>query len=159
MKTKIFGSGQRILVRLCIPAMSRECRRLVVAKCRCSRPSVRRPPSNVAAQRRPLDKGAPLVVLEAMKMEHTIHAPTFEAGGRRRGVARLRGGSAIAPVAGIVEAGPRDGLQNETPVIVAATKLELIHRLALAELCQRETTSFVPPQSMRQMADPSAGLA
>ena len=56
----------------------------------------------------------------------------------------------------IVEVGPRDGLQNEKQVIATETKLELIERLASAGLCDIETTSFVSPKWVPQMADHAA---
>jgi len=56
----------------------------------------------------------------------------------------------------IVEMGPRDGLQNEKQLVPLATKLELIDRLALAGLREIETTSFVSPKWVPQMADHDA---
>jgi len=53
----------------------------------------------------------------------------------------------------IVEMGPRDGLQNEKQIVPAATKLELIERLAAAGLRDIEVTSFVSPKWVPQMAD------
>jgi len=53
----------------------------------------------------------------------------------------------------IVEVGPRDGLQNEKQNVPTATKLELIHRLAVAGLRDIEVTSFVSPKWVPQMAD------
>jgi len=53
----------------------------------------------------------------------------------------------------IVEMGPRDGLQNEKQVVPLATKLELIDRLADAGLREIESTSFVSPKWVPQMAD------
>lgn len=53
----------------------------------------------------------------------------------------------------IVEVGPRDGLQNEKQIIPAAIKIELIDRLARAGLTDIETTSFVSPRWVPQMAD------
>jgi len=53
----------------------------------------------------------------------------------------------------IVEVGPRDGLQNEKQIVPAATKLELIERLAAAGLRDIEVTSFVSPKWVPQMAD------
>ena len=43
----------------------------------------------------------------------------------------------------IIEAGTRDGLQNEKQVVPTATKIELIERLAEAGLRVIEATSFV----------------
>lgn len=53
----------------------------------------------------------------------------------------------------IVEVGPRDGLQNEKVTVSAATKLELIARLAHAGLTAIEVGSFVSPKRVPQMAD------
>jgi len=53
----------------------------------------------------------------------------------------------------IVEVGPRDGLQNEKQSIPAATKIELIGRLAATGLCTIEATSFVSPKWIPQLAD------
>lgn len=53
----------------------------------------------------------------------------------------------------LVEVGPRDGLQNEAEPIAAATKLELIHRLADAGLPVVEATSFVSPKWIPQLGD------
>ena len=53
----------------------------------------------------------------------------------------------------IVEVGPRDGLQNESQPVSAAIKAELVARLADAGLCSIETTAFVSPKWVPQMAD------
>jgi hydroxymethylglutaryl-CoA lyase len=53
----------------------------------------------------------------------------------------------------IVEVGPRDGLQNEKTIVAAATKVELIERLAAAGLATIEATSFVSPKWVPQLAD------
>ncbi|MBP3127501.1 hydroxymethylglutaryl-CoA lyase [Thalassospira sp. ER-Se-21-Dark] len=53
----------------------------------------------------------------------------------------------------IVEVGPRDGLQNEKAMVPTATKVELIHRLNDAGLSVIETTAFVSPKWVPQMAD------
>jgi hydroxymethylglutaryl-CoA lyase len=58
----------------------------------------------------------------------------------------------------IVEVGPRDGLQNEKQFVPAATKIELIQRLADAGLPVVEATSFVSPKWVPQMADASEVL-
>ncbi|MCC5812985.1 MAG: hydroxymethylglutaryl-CoA lyase [Ectothiorhodospiraceae bacterium] len=58
----------------------------------------------------------------------------------------------------IVEVGPRDGLQNESAVIPAEVKLELIHRLADTGLQTVEATAFVSPKWVPQMADHDAVL-
>lgn len=53
----------------------------------------------------------------------------------------------------IVEVGPRDGLQNEPATVPAAVKIEFIQRLAAAGLPAVETTSFVSPRWIPQLAD------
>ncbi|TKV56462.1 hydroxymethylglutaryl-CoA lyase [Nakamurella flava] len=51
------------------------------------------------------------------------------------------------------EVGPRDGLQNESTVLPVAVKAELIERLADAGSTVIETTSFVHPAWVPQLAD------
>ncbi len=58
----------------------------------------------------------------------------------------------------VVEVGPRDGLQNEQQPVPTATKIEFIERLAEAGLCTIETTSFVSPRWIPQLADAEAVL-
>ncbi len=53
----------------------------------------------------------------------------------------------------IYEVGARDGLQNEPTVVPAAVKAELIRRLVAAGLDLVETTSFVNPAWVPQLAD------
>ena len=53
----------------------------------------------------------------------------------------------------IVEVGPRDGLQNEKQIVPAATKIEFIGRLSETGLKTIETTSFVSPKWIPQLAD------
>jgi hydroxymethylglutaryl-CoA lyase len=60
---------------------------------------------------------------------------------------------------GIVEVGPRDGLQSEAAVLPTATKIELIERAIAAGVKRVEVTSFVNPQRVPQMADAEAVLA
>ena len=59
----------------------------------------------------------------------------------------------------IYEVGPRDGLQNESAVVPAAVKSEFIGRLARAGLTWVETTSFVHPRWVPQLADAAEVLA
>lgn len=54
---------------------------------------------------------------------------------------------------GIVEVGPRDGLQNEAQPVSTATKIQLIEMLADAGLTTIEATAFVSPKWIPQMAD------
>lgn len=51
------------------------------------------------------------------------------------------------------EVGPRDGLQNESAVLPVAVKAELVERLADAGARVIETTSFVHPKWVPQLAD------
>lgn len=51
------------------------------------------------------------------------------------------------------EVGPRDGLQNESTVLPVAVKAELVERLADAGATVIETTSFVHPSWVPQLAD------
>jgi isopropylmalate/homocitrate/citramalate synthase len=53
----------------------------------------------------------------------------------------------------IYEVGPRDGLQNEDRPIPLATKLRYLELLADAGLREIETTSFVAPSAIPQLAD------
>lgn len=53
----------------------------------------------------------------------------------------------------IYEVGPRDGLQNEKAVVPAEVKAEFVTRLADAGLRTIETTSFVHPAWVPQLAD------
>lgn len=55
----------------------------------------------------------------------------------------------------IVEVGPRDGLQNEATFIATDIKIEFINRLSKAGYCTIETTSFVSPKMVPQLADHS----
>ncbi len=53
----------------------------------------------------------------------------------------------------IYEVGPRDGLQNEDRPIPLATKLRYLELLADAGLREIESTSFVAPSAIPQLAD------
>jgi len=55
----------------------------------------------------------------------------------------------------IYEVGPRDGLQNESAIVGVDVKAEFIRRLAEAGLRTIETTSFVHPRWVPQLADAS----
>jgi len=59
----------------------------------------------------------------------------------------------------IYEVGPRDGLQNEKTVVPVEVKVEFVRRLVAAGLDTIETTSFVPPGWVPQLADSAALLA
>jgi len=53
----------------------------------------------------------------------------------------------------VYEVGPRDGLQNEKSIVDVDVKVEFIQRLAAAGLTTIETTSFVHPKWVPQLAD------
>jgi len=53
----------------------------------------------------------------------------------------------------IVEVGPRDGLQNEKTLVPTDVKIKLINDLAACNLPVIESTSFVSPKWVPQMAD------
>jgi hydroxymethylglutaryl-CoA lyase len=59
----------------------------------------------------------------------------------------------------LVEVGPRDGLQNEKQPVSTADKVELVHRLQASGLREIETTSYVSPKWVPQMADNAAVMA
>jgi hydroxymethylglutaryl-CoA lyase len=59
----------------------------------------------------------------------------------------------------IYEVGPRDGLQNESAIVDVAVKAEFIRRLVDAGLTTVETTSFVHPKWVPQLADAAELLA
>ncbi|MBE88969.1 MAG: hydroxymethylglutaryl-CoA lyase [Rhodospirillaceae bacterium] len=59
----------------------------------------------------------------------------------------------------IVEVGPRDGLQNESKIVPASVKVELIDRLVSAGLNSVEAGSFVSPKWIPQMADTADVMA
>jgi hydroxymethylglutaryl-CoA lyase len=65
----------------------------------------------------------------------------------------------LPPTVTIYEVGPRDGLQNEKAVVPVEVKAEFIRRLAAAGLSTIETTSFVPPTWVPQLADSRELLA
>lgn len=71
----------------------------------------------------------------------------------------------VMPLAGlpprvtVYEVGPRDGLQNERAVVSVEVKAELVRRLANAGLSAIETTSFVHPKWVPQLADAEQLLA
>jgi hydroxymethylglutaryl-CoA lyase len=58
----------------------------------------------------------------------------------------------------IYEVGPRDGLQNEKMLVPVEIKAEFVRRLVAAGLDTVETTSFVSPKWVPQLADSAALL-
>jgi hydroxymethylglutaryl-CoA lyase len=67
--------------------------------------------------------------------------------------------ASLPPRVTLVDVGPRDGLQNEKAPVETAHKVELVHRLQAAGLCEIEVTSFVSPKWVPQMADNTAVMA
>ena len=65
----------------------------------------------------------------------------------------------LPPEVTVYEVGPRDGLQNEATVVPAAVKAEFVRRLEAAGLGTIETTSFVDPRWVPQLADAEELLA
>ena len=59
----------------------------------------------------------------------------------------------LPPRVTIHEVGPRDGLQNEAGTVPTAVKVQFVQRLAEAGLPVVETTSFVSPRWVPQLAD------
>ncbi len=59
----------------------------------------------------------------------------------------------------IFEVGPRDGLQNEKAQIPTADKIHLVDLLSDCGLTKIETTSFVSPKWVPQMADAAAVMS
>lgn len=59
----------------------------------------------------------------------------------------------------IYEVGPRDGLQNEKEIVPTADKIALIDLLSGAGFRKIETTSFVSPKWVPQMADAADVMA
>ncbi len=53
----------------------------------------------------------------------------------------------------LVEVGPRDGLQNESRIVPAEIKIEFINQLSGTGLSVIESTSFVSPKWIPQLAD------
>jgi hydroxymethylglutaryl-CoA lyase len=64
----------------------------------------------------------------------------------------------LARKIGIVEVGPRDGLQNESTAVPTAVKIEFVRRAVAAGLKRIEVASFVNPKRVPQMADAEAVL-
>ena len=67
--------------------------------------------------------------------------------------------SGLPEAVNVYEVGPRDGLQAEPTTIPATVKLELIDRLGDAGLTAIETTSFVSPAWVPQLADAEQVMA
>jgi hydroxymethylglutaryl-CoA lyase len=65
----------------------------------------------------------------------------------------------LPPRVTIWEVGPRDGLQNEARVLPVEVKAEFVRRLVEAGHTVVETTSFVRPDRVPQLADAEALLA
>ena len=59
----------------------------------------------------------------------------------------------------VCEMGPRDGLQNESGVVATTAKIHYIDLLSASGLAVIETTSFVRPSSIPQLADAEEVMA
>jgi len=59
----------------------------------------------------------------------------------------------------VVEVAPRDGLQSVAAFVPTADKIALVRALAAAGLVEIETTSFVSPKAIPQLADAAEVLA
>ncbi len=62
----------------------------------------------------------------------------------------------MAEKVSVYEVGPRDGLQNESIILPAETRIELVRRLTKSGLKNIEIGSFVHPKWVPQMADTDA---
>jgi len=59
----------------------------------------------------------------------------------------------------VLEVGPRDGLQNQNHLISTEDKIKLVDLLSSCGFSHIETTSFVSPKWVPQMADATAVMA
>lgn len=102
-----------------------------------------------------LERGDPVLAIEAMKMEHILRAPAkrppgglpvrqggFRAGRHGPHCLRAGGGRAMTDRVPIVEVGPRDGLQNEPASVSVADKVSFIEHLIAAGCPSIEVGSF-----------------
>jgi hydroxymethylglutaryl-CoA lyase len=80
--------------------------------------------------------------------------PTYDATGE--GLPQVVRDPALPARVRIYEVGPRDGLQNEQALVPTATKAEFVRRLVGAGLPVVESTSFVHPRWVPQLADAAA---
>lgn len=72
---------------------------------------------------------------------------------------QLEAMTSLPPRVTVYEVGPRDGLQNEKATVPTAVKAEFVRRLVAAGLETVETTSFVSPKWVPQLADARELLA
>jgi len=115
-----------------------------------------------------LEKGAPILTLEVMKMEQTLRAPfagvlkaiKCKVGDivgkawnspkwsrlRREQPVEVRMSDSVR----IVEVGPRDGLQNEKAPVSVADRIAFIEALIGAGLHTVEVGAFVSPKAIRR---------
>ena len=117
-----------------------------------------------------LEKGAPILTLEVMKMEQTLRAPfagVLKAIKCKVGDIVQEGVelAEIEPTGGrdesgrmsdqvrIVEVGPRDGLQNEKTPVSAEARIAFIEALVAAGLQTIEVGAFVSPKAIPQMVN------
>eukprot|EP00887_Chlorella_sp_A99_P005582 scaffold1.g5582.t1 len=120
--------------------------------------------------RRPLR--TPAIVCALFPQQQAIHAAAAAAaaGADRLAAPQFGGdagawdgatflGRALPESVTIVEVGPRDGLQNEATKVPTEVKVQLIEMLAGAGLPAVESTSFVSPKWVPQLADAADVLA
>lgn len=74
------------------------------------------------------------------------------------GGSSTRTGATDQPVT-LVDVAPRDGLQSDGVVVPTEAKLELIERIVRSGIRRIETTSFVNPKRVPQMADAAEVMA
>ena len=111
-----------------------------------------------------LEKGAPILTLEVMKMEQTLRAPfagVLKAIKCKVGdivqegveLAEIEPAAEIAmsDTVHIVEMGARDGLQNEKTPVSPADRIAFIKKLLDAGLHTIEVGAFVSPRAIPQM--------
>ncbi|MHA7125380.1 hydroxymethylglutaryl-CoA lyase [Janibacter indicus] len=76
-----------------------------------------------------------------------------------RALPQIEPASDLPPRVTIYEVGPRDGLQNESSSVPTPVKAEFVRRLVAVGLETVETTSFVSPRWVPQLADAAELLA
>ena len=114
-----------------------------------------------------LEKGAPILTLEVMKMEQTLRAPfagvlkkikckvgdIVQEGVELAEVEPAAGEISMSDPVRIVEVGPRDGLQNEKTPVSVADRIAFIEALVGAGLHTVEVGAFVSPKAIPQMVE------
>ena len=121
-----------------------------------------------------LEKGAPILTLEVMKMEQTLRAPFAGVlSAIKCKVGDIVGRASSSPRSSrqpreaeismsdsvrIVEVGPRDGLQNEKTPVSVEDRIAFIEALIGAGLHTVEVGAFVSPKAIPQMVNSDAVL-